>query len=86
MMIFKFFPFTFWIMLLFDEVRFRDAELSRICKSDYHIRIHRTHECSGQRGAERTNSAVGDAIIDGVSKKWNVFQDFITNQTKKFRR
>ena len=46
-MIFKFFPkFTFWIMLLFDEVRFRDAELSRICKSDYRIRIHRAHESS----------------------------------------
>ena len=40
-MIFKFFSFTFCIMLLFDEVRFRDAELSRICKSDYRIRIHR---------------------------------------------
>ena len=76
MMIFKFFPFTFWIMLLFDEVRFRDAELSRICKSDYRIRIHRTLECSGQGGAEKTNSAVGDAIIDGVSKKWECFPRF----------
>ena len=47
-MIFRCFPFTFWIMLLFDEVRFRDAELSRICKSDYRIRIHRVHESSGQ--------------------------------------
>ena len=51
MMIFKFFrKFTFWIMLLFDEVRFRDAELSRICKSDYRIRIHQAHESSD--GAE----------------------------------
>ena len=24
----------------------RDAELSRICKSDYRIRIHRAHESS----------------------------------------
>ena len=24
----------------------RDAELSRICKSDYHIRIHQAHESS----------------------------------------
>ena len=47
-MIFKIFPkFTFWIMLLFDEVRFRDAELSRICKSDYRIRIHQARESSG---------------------------------------
>ena len=35
-------------MLLFDEVRFQDAELSRICKSDYRIRIYRAHVSSGQ--------------------------------------
>ena len=74
-------------MLLFDEVGFRDAELSRIWKSDYRIRINRAHESSGQEEAERTNSAVGDAIINGGSIKWQlIFQDFMTNQTKKFRR
>ena len=85
-MIFKFFPFTFWIMLLFDEVRFRDAGLSRIWKSDYCIRIHRAHESSGQGEAERTNSVVGDALSMSVLLNGNIFQDFMTNQTKKFRR
>ena len=63
-------------MLLFDEVRFRDAELYRICKSDYRIRIHQAHESSGQGEAERTNSAVEDAIIDGGSIKWEYFPRF----------
>ena len=75
-MIFRFFPFTFWIMLLFDEVGFRDAELSRIWKSDHRIRIHRAHESSGQGEAERTNSAVGDAIINCSSIKWEYFPRF----------
>ena len=70
MMIFKFFPFTFWITLLFDEVGFRDAGFSRMWKSDYRIRIHRVHESSGQGEAERTNPVVGDAIINGGSIKW----------------
>ena len=86
-MIFKFFPFTFWIMLLFDEVGFRDAVLSRIWKSDYLIRIHRAHESSGQREAERTNSAVGVMPLSmAVLLNGNIFQDFMTNQTEKFRR
>ena len=34
------------------------------------IRIHRAHKDSGQGGAERTNSTVGDAIIYGNSIKW----------------
>ena len=71
---------------MFDEVGFRDAELSRIWKSDYRIRIHRAHESSSQGEAERTNSAVEDAIINGGSIKWEYFQDFMTNQTNKFRR
>ena len=61
---------------MFDEVRFRDAELSRIWNSDYRIRIHRAHEHSGQGEAERTNSAVGDAIIHGGSIKWEYFPGF----------
>ena len=63
-------------MLLFDEVWFRDAELHRICKSDYRIRIHRAHESSGQGEAEMTNSAVEDAIVDGGSIKWEYFPRF----------
>ena len=80
-MIFKFFPkFMFWIMLLFDEVRFRDAELSRICKSDYRIRIHRAHESSGWGKAGWKGLILQfsgrDAITDGSSRsiKWNIFR------------
>ena len=76
-MIFKFFPFTFWIMLLFDEVGFRDAGLSRIWKSDYRIRIHRAHESSGQGEAERTKfCSRSHAIINGGSIKWEYFSRF----------
>lgn len=58
------------------EVRFRDAELSRIWNSDYRIRVHRAREDSGQGEAERTNSAVGDAVIDSGSIKWEYFPRF----------
>ena len=75
-MIFNFFPFMFWIMLLFDEVGFRDAELSRIWKCDYRIRIHQAHESSGHGEAKRPSSAVRDAIINGGSIKWEYFPRF----------
>lgn len=58
------------------EVKFRDAELSRIWNSDYRIRLHRAREDSGQGEAERTNSAVGDAVIDGGSIKWEYYDRF----------
>lgn len=41
------------------EVKFRDAELARVHKSDYRIRVHRSRGDSGQNKAERTNSAIG---------------------------
>ena len=47
------------------EVRFRDAELARIHRSDYHVRVHRSRGDSGQNEAERTNSAIGDSVVDG---------------------
>lgn len=57
------------------EVRFRDAEMARIWNSDYRIRVHRAREDSGQED-ERTNAAVGDAVIDGGTIKWDYFQRF----------
>ena len=52
--------------------------------SDYCIRIHRTHEDSGQGESERTNSAVGDAgHYRWRYSKMGIF--FMTNQTQKFR-
>ena len=47
------------------EQIFHDAELARIQNSDYRIKIHRSREDSGKNEAERTNSEIGDAIVDG---------------------
>ena len=41
-------------------VRFRDAEMAMAM-----VRCHRSRGDSGQGEAERTNSAIGDSIIDG---------------------
>ena len=38
--------------------------------------ITASHESSGQGEAERTNSTVGDAIINGGSIKWEYFPRF----------
>ena len=58
------------------EVRFRDAEMARIWNSDYRVRVHRARKDSGQGEAERTNAAVGDAVIDGGTIKWDYFPRF----------
>ena len=58
------------------EVRFRDAELARLHKSDYRVRLHRSRGDSGQNEAERTNSAIGDNIVDGGTIDWNHFKKF----------
>ena len=58
------------------EQRFRNAELARIQNSDYRIKIHRSREDSGQNEAERTNSAIGDAIVDGGTLNWEIFKRF----------
>ena len=58
------------------EVNIRDAEICRIFKSDRRIRLHRSHGDSGQGEAERTNSAIGDAIVDGATIEWETFKQF----------
>jgi hypothetical protein len=52
------------------EVRFRDTEMARIWKSDYRIRVHRSRNDSHMNEAERTNSAIGDALVDGGTIEW----------------
>ena len=39
--------------------------MSRIWKSDYRIRVHRSRNDSHMNEAERTNSAIGDDLADG---------------------
>ena len=58
------------------SVQFRDAELARLYNSDYRIRCHRSRGDSGQGEAERTNSAIGDAVVDGGTIEWEVFKRF----------
>ena len=58
------------------EVRFRDAELARIHNSDYRVRCHRSRGDSGQGEAERTNSAISDALVDGATLEWEKYRGF----------
>ena len=51
-------------------VNFRDAELARLFSLDLHERCHRSRDDSGQNEAERTNSAIGDAVVDGSTIEW----------------
>ncbi|XP_070580686.1 uncharacterized protein [Ptychodera flava] len=53
------------------EVRFRDAEIVRIHGSDHMTRLHRAPGDSGQNEAERSNAAIGEALVDGSALKWD---------------
>ena len=59
-----------------NDVRFRDAECARKDNMDYSIRVHRSRDDSGQNEAERTNSASGDAIVDGGTIHWEILKRF----------
>ena len=52
------------------DVKFRDAEIAIIHNLDYRIRCHRSRGDSGQGEAERTNSAIGDALVEGATINW----------------
>jgi hypothetical protein len=58
------------------EVRFRDTELALIHNSDYRVRIHNSRGSSGDNEAERTNSAIGDSIVDGATIQWEKYPKF----------
>ena len=58
------------------EVSFRDADLSRIYQSDYQIRVHRAAGDTGQNESERTNSAIGDSVVDGAMINWEHHKRF----------
>ena len=51
-------------------VNFCDAELVRLFSLDLHERCHRSKDDSGLNEAERTNSAIGDAVVDGSTIEW----------------
>ena len=54
------------------EVQFRDAKMAM--KSDYRIRVHRSRNDSNE--AERTNSAIGEALADGGTINWDKHELF----------
>ncbi len=58
------------------EVKFRDAEICRLFDSDYRVRVHRSRGDSGQGEAERTNSAIGDSVVDGSTIEWETHKKF----------
>ena len=57
-------------------MRFRDAELVRLFNLDIRERCHRPRDDTGQNEAERTNSAIGDAVVDGSTIEWEVEKRF----------
>ncbi len=44
--------------------------MARMFNSDYRVRCHRSRGDSGQGEAERTNSAIGDTVVDGATVQW----------------
>ena len=46
------------------EVKYRDVEISRINNWNHMNRIHRGPNGSGQNEAERSNAAIGEALVD----------------------
>ena len=58
------------------EVSFRDAQLACIYSSEHRIRVHPDAGDCGQNEAERTNSSIGDAVVDGSTIDWEYHKRF----------
>ena len=58
------------------EVRYRDVKLARMQNSCLVSRAHHAPHDSGMNGAERSNAAIGDAIVDGGVVDWQHFMPF----------
>lgn len=58
------------------DVRFHDAEIAMFLGSDWRCRCLRARGDSCQNEAERTNSALGDAIADGGTIEWEYYEQF----------
>ena len=58
------------------DVRFCDAEMRRMWNSDYSLRLHLSRNDSHSNEAERTNSAIGDALVDGQRVEWEHYKLF----------
>ena len=62
------------------EVKYRDIEMSRI-----NSWTHRASHDSGQNEVERSNAAIGEALVDGRGLHWEYFQptDLISEEELK---
>lgn len=56
------------------ESRIRILEKARMHGNEKVLRIHRAREDSGQNEAERLNACIGDALCDGGSLKWQIYE------------
>ena len=56
------------------ESRIRILEKARVYGNEKVLRIHRAREDSGQNEAERLNACIGDALCDGGSLKWQIYE------------
>ncbi|CAH3131899.1 unnamed protein product, partial [Pocillopora meandrina] len=67
------------------EVKYRDIEMSRINSWTHVNRIHRAPHDSGQNEAERSNTAIGEALVDGRALHWEYFHptDLISEEELK---
>ena len=58
------------------QVRLRFAEMCLIQQSESRIRIHMAPGDSGQNEVERTNSYIGDAMVDSAALEWQHYGIF----------
>ena len=67
------------------EVKYRDIEMSRINGWTHMNKIHRVPRDSGQNEAERSNAAIGEALVDGRALKWEFYKPTDIMGEKKLR-
>ena len=56
------------------EVKYRDIEMAHINGWTHLNRVHRAPHDFGQNEAERSNAAIGEALVTGQTIRWNYFQ------------
>ncbi|CAB3986840.1 RNA-directed DNA polymerase from transposon X-element [Paramuricea clavata] len=68
------------------EVKYRDVEMSRINEWMHMNRIHRAPHDSSQNEAERSNAAIGEALVDGRALKWEYFKPADIMNEEEFKK
>jgi hypothetical protein len=68
------------------EVQFREAEKLRLLKSKRRTRVHRSRGDSAQNEAERTNAAIGEALVDGGPLEWHHYVPLENKSDEEIRK